>query len=142
MFKLAVCRDGCRLFFRRNLPSLRRMPPPRHPEACDGAAAQQPVPVSQTIKKESRLVLVDTVVTDKKGNYIHDLTQDDFQVYEDNKEQTISSFSTGADAAGPQNPQSTTWFFSSTTLPWPCRTRSLHALRPLNSLTPTLRLIA
>ena len=72
---------------------------------ADGAAAQQPVPISQTIKKESRLVLVDTVVTDKKGNYIHDLTQGDFKVYEDNKEQAISSFSTGANAAGPQNSQ-------------------------------------
>ena len=53
------------------------------------AAAQQPVPISQTIKKESRLVLVDTVVTDKKGNYIHDLAQSDFKVYEDNKEQQV-----------------------------------------------------
>jgi len=69
------------------------------------AAAQQPVPISQTIKKESRLVLVDTVVTDKKGNYIHDLAQSDFKVYEDNKEQPITSFSTGANAAGPQNTQ-------------------------------------
>jgi VWFA-related protein len=68
-------------------------------------AAQQPVVVSQTIKKESRLVLVDTVVTDKKGNYIHDLTQNDFKVYEDNKEQSITSFSTGANSAGPQNNQ-------------------------------------
>jgi len=68
---------------------------------ADGAAAQQPVPISQTIKKESRLVLVDTVVTDKKGNYIHDLTQGDFKIYEDNKEQAITSFSTGANAAGP-----------------------------------------
>src|SRR5262245_5090450 len=68
-------------------------------------AAGQPVAISQTIKKESRLVLVDTVVTDKKGNYIHDLTQGDFKVYEDNKEQAITSFSTGANAAGPQNKQ-------------------------------------
>src|SRR5215831_10869139 len=65
------------------------------------AAGQQPLPVSQTIKKESRLVLVDTVVTDKKGNYIHDLTQNDFKVYEDNKEHPITSFATGANAAGP-----------------------------------------
>jgi VWFA-related protein len=51
------------------------------------------------IKKESRLVLVDTVVTDKKGEYIRDLKQSDFKVYEDNKEQTISTFSTGSDPA-------------------------------------------
>src|SRR5262245_25007677 len=72
---------------------------------ADDTTAQQPVAISQTIKKESRLVLVDTVVTDKKGNYIHDLTQGDFKLYEDNKEQTITSFSTGANSAGPQNNQ-------------------------------------
>jgi hypothetical protein len=33
-----------------------------------------------TIRTETRLVLVDTVVTDKKGNYIRDLAQKDFKV--------------------------------------------------------------
>jgi len=41
-------------------------------------ASQQAGPA---IKAESRLVLVDAVVTDKKGNYVHDLTQNDFKVY-------------------------------------------------------------
>ena len=57
------------------------------------------------IKKESKLVLVDSVVTDKKGNYIHDLTQNDFKVFEDNKEQAVSSFSTGSDVAMQANAQ-------------------------------------
>src|SRR6266481_1248214 len=69
------------------------------------AEPQQPMQVASTIKKESRLVLVDTVVTDKKGNYIHDLSQADFKVYEDNKEQTITSFSNGASSSDPQNSQ-------------------------------------
>jgi VWFA-related protein len=68
-------------------------------------AQQQPMPVAPTIKKESRLVLVDAVVTDKKGKYLHDLSQGDFKVYEDNKEQAITSFSAGANSSGPQNPQ-------------------------------------
>ncbi len=45
------------------------------------------------IKTETRLVLVDAVVTDKKGNYIPDLTQQDFRVWEDDKEQQVKSFS-------------------------------------------------
>jgi VWFA-related protein len=57
------------------------------------------------IKKESKLVLVDSVVTDKKGNYVRDLTQNDFKVFEDNKEQAVSSFSTGADVATQANGQ-------------------------------------
>ena len=72
-----------------------------------GARAQEPAkpavqgeqapPVAPVIKTESRVVLVDTVVTDKKGNYIRDLTQENFKVFEDNKEQTITSFSFGSD---------------------------------------------
>ena len=57
-------------------------------------AGQQPGP---SVKVESRLALVDAVVTDKKGNYVHDLTQNDFKLYEDNKEQKVASFSFGSD---------------------------------------------
>src|SRR5258708_22673307 len=76
-------------------------PPPPPPPAA-ASAEQQPVVV---IKKESKLVLVDSVVTDKKGNYIRDLTQNDFTVFEDNKEQAVSTFSTGTDAATQANGQ-------------------------------------
>jgi VWFA-related protein len=44
-------------------------------------------------KAETRLVLVDTIVTDKKNNYVTDLTAKDFKVWEDDKEQVIKSFS-------------------------------------------------
>jgi len=57
------------------------------------------------IKKESKLVLVDSVVTDKKGNYVRDLKQNDFKVFEDSKEQQVSTFSTGADVAIQANGQ-------------------------------------
>ena len=55
--------------------------------------AQEPVDSHAVIRSDTRLVLVDTVVTDKKGAYVRDLTQKDFKVYEDNKEQPITSFS-------------------------------------------------
>jgi VWFA-related protein len=57
------------------------------------------------IRSETRLVLVDSVVTDKKGNYVSDLTQKNFKVYEDNKEMPITSFSFEADPASPNNNQ-------------------------------------
>jgi VWFA-related protein len=74
------------------------------------ASAQQPAapaPTSDTgtIHAETRLVLVDTVVTDKKGNYIRDLTLKDFKVWEDNKEQAIKSFSLEDDNASPEKAQ-------------------------------------
>src|SRR3989475_3735705 len=71
-------------------------PPPASP------ADQQSTAV---IKRETKLVLVDAVVTDKKGNYIHDLTQNDFKVFEDNKEQAVSTFSSGAEATAQPNGQ-------------------------------------
>ncbi len=55
-------------------------------------------------KVESNLVLVDAVVTDKKGNYVRDLEGKDFHVYEDSKEQAIASFAHGNEGATPQAP--------------------------------------
>jgi VWFA-related protein len=75
---------------------------PPKPEA---PAQQQPVATSPVIRTESRVVLVDAVVTDKKGNYVHNLTQKDFKVYEDNKEQAVTSFSFGSDTSGPVSAQ-------------------------------------
>src|SRR5580658_1419979 len=43
------------------------------------------------IRTETRVVLVDTIVTDKQGEYVHNLTAKDFRIWEDNKEQTIKS---------------------------------------------------
>jgi VWFA-related protein len=57
------------------------------------------------IKAETRVVLVDAVVTDKKGDYVRDLESKDFRVWEDNKEQTITSFSFEADPNSPNNTQ-------------------------------------
>ncbi|MGB8475118.1 MAG: VWA domain-containing protein [Candidatus Acidiferrum sp.] len=76
------------------LAQLAAQTPPEQAPAAEASKAPGVV-----IKRESRLVLVDAVVTDKKGNYIHDLTENDFKVYEDNKEQSVQSFSSGAETA-------------------------------------------
>jgi VWFA-related protein len=76
-------------------------PAPPPPQATPAAVPQSSV----VIKKESKLVLVDAVVTDKKHGYVRDLTQNDFKVFEDNKEQQISAFSTGSDTATQANGQ-------------------------------------
>src|SRR5579872_2600155 len=65
--------------------------------AMAAAQDQQSPPPTTVIRTETRVVLVDAVVTDKKNNYIHDLTQKDFKVWEDDKTQSISSFSFEAD---------------------------------------------
>jgi hypothetical protein len=95
-------------------------PPPASPADQQSAAV---------IKRETKLVLVDVVVTDKKGNYIHDLTQNDFKVFEDNKEQAVSTFSSGADATAQPNGQRhyLILFFDNSTM----------AAQPRNSLRST-----
>src|SRR5882757_9934828 len=75
------------------------------PAKPDVPAQQQSVATTPVIRTESRVVLVDAVVTDKKGNYVHDLTQKDFKVYEDNKEQAVTSFTFGNDPSGPVSAQ-------------------------------------
>jgi VWFA-related protein len=74
------------------------------------APAQQPKPDAipdsgAVIRTETNVVLVDTVVTDKKGNYVRNLTAKDFKVLEDNKEQTVKSFSFQSDPSAPGGAQ-------------------------------------
>jgi VWFA-related protein len=87
------------LFAAHRLPA--QTPPQGQDAAKPAAGAAQPAPVQSDtlIKAESRIVLVDTVVMDKKGHYVTDLSQGDFKVFEDNKEQTITSFSSESDPA-------------------------------------------
>jgi VWFA-related protein len=65
---------------------------------------------------DTRLVLVDSIVTDKKGASIGDLTQKDFKVREDGKEQTITGFSYVADGAQDQK-QYLVLMFDNSTMP-------------------------
>src|SRR5580692_12717982 len=62
---------------------------------------QQPASDASAIHVETRLVLVDAVVTDKKGGYVRDLTAKDFKVWEDKREQSVKTFSFEADPNSP-----------------------------------------
>ncbi len=84
------------------------------------AYAQQPAASDNlaVFRSETRLVLVDTVVTDKKGNYIRDLEQKDFRVWEDGKEQALTSFSYEENTGSPANvkPRYLVLFFDNSTM--------------------------
>src|SRR5207248_7150956 len=77
---------------------------PAIPQTGQQAESQATPPAPDILKSQSNLVLVDAIVTDRKGNYIRDLEAKDFKVYEDNKEQTISSFSKGSEGAAANGP--------------------------------------
>jgi VWFA-related protein len=59
---------------------------------------------NNTIRSETKVVLVDAVVTDKKG-YVRNLTTKDFEIFEDDKKQTITSFSSEADPSAESKAQ-------------------------------------
>src|ERR1700722_13191597 len=68
------------------------------------------------LRAETRLVLVDTVVTDKKGSYVSDLAQKDFKVWEDGKEQMLSSFSYEDSSDSHSQPHYMVLFFDNSTM--------------------------
>ncbi|MBZ5633467.1 MAG: VWA domain-containing protein [Acidobacteriia bacterium] len=100
---------------------------------CGTATAQSsknnaPADAGNVIRTETKLVLVDAVVTDKKGNYIRDLTAKDFRVWEDKTEQTVKSFSLegGEPSPGAQK-QYLVFFFDVTSMSVPDQTLARQA---------------
>ena len=81
------------------------------------AWAQAPAQPPTVIKTETKLVLVDVVATNKKGQYVDDLTLKNFKVWEDNKEQALKTFSYGPDpSAADAGKRYIVLFFDSMTL--------------------------
>jgi VWFA-related protein len=86
--------------------------------AGQNAAGETVAKSPQVIKAESELVLVDVVATDKKDHHITDLEAKDFRVYQDDKEQTIASFThvVGAKAQQPSTAQYVVLFFDDSSM--------------------------
>jgi VWFA-related protein len=86
--------------------------------AVSPAQQDKPEQSGAVIRTETRVVLVDAVVTDKKGNYVRDLGMKDFKVWEDNKEQQVKSFSFEADPNSPtaSQPRYLVLFFDNSTI--------------------------
>ena len=75
---------------------------PATPPSSPGAAASAGPNASNTIHAIARLVVLDAVVVDKRGNAVAGLTRNDFHVQEDGADQTIRNF----DAPGTYTPKS------------------------------------
>jgi VWFA-related protein len=78
-------------------PGLAPAQTPATPRDEKNPSAQAETVAPGVIKSEAKMVLVDVIVTDKKKNYLKELTQKDFHVFEDGAEQSIASFSREAD---------------------------------------------
>lgn len=82
-----------------------------------GAQQSAPRTLQTVIKSQSKLVLVDVDVTHKHGHPVLKLTQNNFRLYQDGKEQPISSFSAPAENA--HNPHMRSYlllYFDATTV--------------------------
>jgi VWFA-related protein len=74
-------------------PAAQAQTPPAQPAAQTPAPAQpQTPPLPPTFRTDINYVRVDVIVSDKTGNPVNDLRQQDFDVTEDGKPQTIQSF--------------------------------------------------
>ena len=61
--------------------------------ALSGQAPQPAAPQQPTFRATVEYVEVDAIVTDSQGRFVRDLKKEDFQVLEDGKPQTVSTFS-------------------------------------------------
>jgi VWFA-related protein len=73
------------------------------------ALAQQ----TPAFQSETRMVLVDVVVTGRNGEYIPDMSARDFRIWQDNKEQMVRSFSLETDSSATE-PRRLVLFFDNT----------------------------
>ena len=100
-------------------PSQAQVPSASTPDAVTpGTAATQAAPAgpgaqparnpdgTYTIRRTSRLVILDVVVTDKKGNVVNGLSRDDFHITELDQPETILNFEeAGAHAVTAETPE-------------------------------------
>ena len=71
------------------------MPVPAQERPAPASPAQQPPPADPNqpaFRAGINAVRVDVIVSDKQGNPVADLKQTDFEVFEDNKPQTVETF--------------------------------------------------
>jgi VWFA-related protein len=101
------------------------------------AAAQSANSTAPTIQVTSRIVYVDVIVRDSTGHVVHGLTQKDFRVLEDSKQQTIDYFNERSynPALAPPKPASSLEF-SNVNSPNESGTVTILLLDLLNTSTP------
>jgi len=94
---------------------------------------QQPTFFSETI--EVRIINVDVVVTDKSGHPVTGLQQDDFELFENGKPQTISNFLEMTPADSPEPPPPGTPKPAEANAPRPPDTRARNVVVFLDTTT-------
>ncbi|HJR06846.1 MAG TPA: VWA domain-containing protein [Pyrinomonadaceae bacterium] len=94
-------------------------PPQQQPvQSAPPAADAQDDDEDDVVRITTNLVQMDVVVVDKKGNQVTDLTAEDFEVYEDKRQQKITNFSYVLNESAPR-PAAPNAVLASSTRPTP-----------------------
>src|SRR5262249_13862681 len=81
------------VFLTQSASQLAQQPAPQPKQAAKQPDAQTPTREQDTtVRITTQLVQVDATVTDKKGEHVDDLTEDDFELTVDGKKQAVTYF--------------------------------------------------
>jgi Ca-activated chloride channel homolog len=93
LIAVAIAVGGWRTQGQQNKQRPRRVEPPPVPTKPAGSGGEE-VDEGDVVRVDTQLVSVPAVVTDSAGRPLSNLRQENFQLYEDGKLQTISNFGT------------------------------------------------
>src|SRR5262245_35479657 len=76
----------------QNAPATPPTPPAAQQPGSDKPVIAPPMPQGGVIRRSVDLVATDVIVRDNKGQFLADLTKNDFEVFEDGVKQDVISF--------------------------------------------------
>src|SRR5262245_31208971 len=91
--RFAIALSAALLILTQSALQLAQRPAPAPTQAANQPDAQTPTREQDTtVRITPQLVQVDATVTDKKGEHVEDLTEDDFELTVDGKKQAVTYF--------------------------------------------------
>src|SRR5262245_19243279 len=92
-FRFAIAILGALFILNQPAPRFAQQPPPQQKQEAKQPDSQTPAREQETtVRISTQLVQIDATVTDKKGEHVEDLTENDFELTVDGKKQNITYF--------------------------------------------------
>src|SRR5262245_41709788 len=92
-FRFAIAILGALFILNQPASRFAQQPPPQQKQEAKQPDSQTPAREQETtVRISTQLVQIDATVTDKKGEHVEDLTENDFELTVDGKKQNITYF--------------------------------------------------
>src|SRR5262245_37984683 len=92
-FRFAIAILGALFILNQPASRFAQQPPPQQKQDAKQPDSQTPAREQETtVRISTQLVQIDATVTDKKGEHVEDLSEDDFELMVDGKKQNITYF--------------------------------------------------